>query len=233
MEIEKGKIQEVWNYDHNKIVKYKQVIKNNTLNEVTEIDTENLNELISEVRKQHYGNMGIKAISKADFDKIIKIKFDNILEGFDKFNYVELYSRKDKEKIEIEEDFIKTLESFFYLNYDENKIIVDFYKNKLDKDSIEFIENNLDLEEIKIFNEILNSGTINDMFFEISDKKYIKLLTKLCTRELFFITFYFTKGPVTIWGNYNLKFPLFYDKDNIYEGNIKNYFNIAKSNNLL
>lgn len=177
--------------------------------------------------------MGIKAISKADFDKIIKIKFDNILEGFDKFNYVELYSRKDKEKIEIEEDFIKTLESFFYLNYDENKIIVDFYKNKLDKDSIEFIENNLDLEEIKIFNEILNSGTINDMFFEISDKKYIKLLTKLCTRELFFITFYFTKGPVTIWGNYNLKFPLFYDKDNIYEGNIKNYFNIAKSNNLL
>ena len=111
--------------------------------------------------------MGIKAISKADFDKIIKIKFDKILEGFDKFNYVELYSRKDKEKIEIEEDFIKTLESFFYLNYDENKIIVDFYKNKLDKDSIEFIENNLDLEEIKIFNEILNSGTINDMFFEI------------------------------------------------------------------
>ena len=54
MEIEKGKIQEVWNYDDNKIVKYKQVIKNNTLNEVTEIETENLNELISEVRKQLY-----------------------------------------------------------------------------------------------------------------------------------------------------------------------------------
>lgn len=54
MEIEKGKIQEVWNYDHNKIVKYKQVIKNNTLNEVTEIETENLNELISEFRKQLY-----------------------------------------------------------------------------------------------------------------------------------------------------------------------------------
>lgn len=52
MEIEKGKIVEVWNYDHNKVVKYKQVIKNNTLNELTEIETENLNELISEVRKQ-------------------------------------------------------------------------------------------------------------------------------------------------------------------------------------
>ncbi|WP_195264583.1 MULTISPECIES: hypothetical protein [unclassified Clostridium] len=177
--------------------------------------------------------MGIKAINKIDFDKIVKIKFNNILDGFEKFNYIELYSRKYKENKEIEEDFIKTLESFFDLNYDENKIIVDFYKNKLDKDSIEFIENNLDLEEIKLFNEILNSGTINDMFFEISDKKYIKLLTKLCTRELFFITFYFTKGPVTIWGNYNLKFPLFYDKDNIDEESIKDYFIIARNNNLL
>lgn len=54
MDIEKSKISEVWNSNHNKVVKYKQVIKNNTLNEVTEIETENLNELISEVRKQLY-----------------------------------------------------------------------------------------------------------------------------------------------------------------------------------
>ncbi|KLE15576.1 hypothetical protein [Clostridium sp. C8] len=54
MDIEKSKILEVWNSNHNKVVKYKQVIKNNTLNEVTEIETENLNELISEVRKQLY-----------------------------------------------------------------------------------------------------------------------------------------------------------------------------------
>ena len=89
------------------------------------------------------------------------------------------------------------------------------------------------MSDINLKLVIAMARTYNDMFFEISDKKYIKLLTKLCTRELFFITFYFTKGPVTIWGNYNLKFPLFYDKDNIDEGNIKNYFNIAKSNNLL
>lgn len=54
MDIEKSKILEVWNSNHNKVVKYKQVIKNNTLNEITEIETENLNELISEVRKQLY-----------------------------------------------------------------------------------------------------------------------------------------------------------------------------------
>ncbi|GAA0759608.1 hypothetical protein [Clostridium sartagoforme] len=60
MDIEKSKILEVWNSNHNKVVKYKQVIKNNTLNEVTEIETENLNELISEVRKQLYEWNGIK-----------------------------------------------------------------------------------------------------------------------------------------------------------------------------
>lgn len=177
--------------------------------------------------------MGINTISKEEFDKIIKIKFDNILDGFDRFNYIELYSRIEKEKDKIEEDFIKTLEGFFDLNYDKDKIIIDFYKNKLDKDSIKLIENNLDIEEIKLFNEILNVGNENDIFFEISDKKYIRLLTKLCTRELFFITFYFTKGPITIWGNYNLKFPLFYRKSNIDENNINDYVDIAKAYNLL
>lgn len=172
--------------------------------------------------------MGIKAISKTDFDKIIKIKFNNILDGFESFKYVELYSRKEKKNNEIEEDFIKTLESFFNLNNAENKIIIDFYKNKLNADSIRFIEDNLNLDEMKLFNEILNSGSENDIFFELNDKKYIRLLTKLCTRELFFITFYFTKGPVTIWGNYNLKFQLFYN-----DNNIDDYLNIAKTNNLL
>lgn len=50
MDIEKGKILEV-SYS-NKGSKYKQVIKNNTLNRVAEIEGENLNELLSGVRKQ-------------------------------------------------------------------------------------------------------------------------------------------------------------------------------------
>lgn len=52
MKVEKGKIVEVWNDNHNKVLKYRQVIRNNTLNEVAEIETESLNSLMSKVRHQ-------------------------------------------------------------------------------------------------------------------------------------------------------------------------------------
>lgn len=52
MKIEKGKIVEVWNNEHNKVVKYRQTIRNNISNEVTEIETESLGMLMNEVRRQ-------------------------------------------------------------------------------------------------------------------------------------------------------------------------------------
>lgn len=52
MNIKKGKIYELWNIDHSKVIRYKQVIKNNTLNESREIERDNLNELMKEVRVQ-------------------------------------------------------------------------------------------------------------------------------------------------------------------------------------
>lgn len=52
MNIKKSRIYELWNSDHSKIIKYKQIIKNHTLNELREIETDNLNDLIKEVRIQ-------------------------------------------------------------------------------------------------------------------------------------------------------------------------------------
>lgn len=52
VDIKKGKIYELWNIDHSKVIRYKQVIKNNTLNESREIERDNLNELMKEVRVQ-------------------------------------------------------------------------------------------------------------------------------------------------------------------------------------
>ncbi|WP_411167731.1 hypothetical protein ACH36K_11300 [Clostridium sp. MB05] len=173
--------------------------------------------------------MGIKAIKKNEFNMVIKLKFENILEGFDNYKYVELYPRKNKSQINIENDFINTLEDFFYLNSDKDKLIIDFYKNKLNSDSIKYIESYLNYDEKELFHNILNEGSEEDIFFEITDKRYIKLLTKLCVKELFFITFYFTKGPITLWGNYNLKFPLFYCN----EYSIQEYLKIARDNDLL
>ncbi|WP_294186580.1 hypothetical protein [uncultured Clostridium sp.] len=52
MEIKKSRIYEFWNIDHSKVIRYKQIIKNNTLNESIELESENLNELMKEVRVQ-------------------------------------------------------------------------------------------------------------------------------------------------------------------------------------
>lgn len=52
MDIKKSRIYELWNIDHSKVIKYKQIIKNDTLNEFREIETENLSDLIKEVRIQ-------------------------------------------------------------------------------------------------------------------------------------------------------------------------------------
>ena len=52
MEIKKGRIYELWNIDHSKVIRYKQIIKNNTLNESIELESEDLNGLMKEVRVQ-------------------------------------------------------------------------------------------------------------------------------------------------------------------------------------
>lgn len=170
--------------------------------------------------------MDFKIISRGDFENLIKIKFNNILDGFNEYNYIELYSNKNERK-EAELDFIKAIEMFFDLN--QGFLIIDFYKKNLNNESINFIKRNLDYEDIKIFDELLKLVNEQSIYYKLENKKYINLLTKLCTRELFFITFYFYKFPCTLWGNYNMKFPLFYNDSD----NISNYINIAKINDLL
>lgn len=172
--------------------------------------------------------MGIKAIKKTDFNKIVNIKFDNILSGFNNYSFIELTPKKDKPFNGIEEDIIKTFESFFDENCLENGLLIDFYKHMLNRESIEIIKSNLNIEENKLLDSILNEGNDDDIYFEITNKSYIKLLVKLCTRELFFITFYFTNNHVTIWGNYNCRFPLFYNESS----KINNYLKIATLNDL-
>lgn len=172
--------------------------------------------------------MGIKAVKKIDFDKVVNIKFDNILIGFDNYSFIELTPKKGKPFNMIEEDFIRTFESYFNEVSFESRLLIDFYKHRLNEESIKIIESNLNIKEQELLHNILNEGDKDDIYFEIRDKNYIKLLVKLCTRELFFVTFYFTKDKLTIWGNYNLRFPIFYNKSS----NINEYLEIAKSNDL-
>ncbi len=167
--------------------------------------------------------MDLKVIEEKDFKNIIKIRFNNILEGLDNYDNIELSSLKNRKK-DIEEDFINILESFFDLN--EGKLIIDFYKKNLNEESINYIKSNLDIGDLEIFNELINECDNENIYYFIESKKYISLLIKLNTRELFFTTFYFYKYPLTIWGNYNFKFPMFYNEFS----SIKKYMDILNKN---
>lgn len=167
--------------------------------------------------------MSIEVLKRKDFERIIKIKFNNILDGLDRYEHIELSSSKNS-RVDIESEFINIIESFFALN--DGKLIIDFYKQNLNEESIEYIKKNLDIEDIKVFDELFDFCDNENIYYSINSKKYLSLLVKLNTRELFFTTFYFYKYPITIWGNYNFKFPIFYDK----YSSIKNYINILDKN---
>lgn len=52
IEIEKSKIIEVWDSNHNKVLQYKQILKNKDLDDSINIVAENLTDLMTKVRYQ-------------------------------------------------------------------------------------------------------------------------------------------------------------------------------------
>ncbi|SFU69720.1 hypothetical protein SAMN04487886_11071 [Clostridium sp. DSM 8431] len=162
-------------------------------------------------------------ISHLIFNENVSIKFNNILEGLDNFNNFEI---KGTELNGGENTIIDFLTEIFELN--DNECFIDLYLNNLDGPG----KNNLlnmccpDDKDMIIKHINLNH---NEPYYKVKDKSLIPFLARLNTREVFFVTFYFTKIPLTIWGNYNMTFPCFSDKEN----NIDFYKNIAKSYNLL
>lgn len=151
--------------------------------------------------------MFVEVIKRETFNNKIKIRFNNIIEGFDKFNYFNIRPKEEDRFEEQEKKFIKLSKEFYKIN--SSTVIIDFYKNKLNEESINILKENLSSEEFNIINKIINTGSSEDIYFQIKNIEYLEVLIKLCTRELFFITFYFDKG--TLWGNYNMTFPFFYE----------------------
>jgi len=49
-------------------------------------------------------------------------------------------------------------------------------------------------------------------FFELNEDNY-QFLATITAREIFFSTFYFVDKKATLWGNYNLTYPLFCESD--------------------
>lgn len=141
-------------------------------------------------------------INEEIFKKNVKIRFDNINKGFEKYNHEML-------EIKNEDDLIQYIENL----YDENgfdNFYVDLYLNRIDKSNENQFIDMLCEEDKSIYQHIKREYDNSTVYYKI-DKGLIPFITRLSTREILFTTIYLTKSNKTIWGNYNMKFPVFYE----------------------
>lgn len=152
--------------------------------------------------------MLFEIIDEVEFRNKVDIKFDNILEGFNKYCNGTLQSKAGLNKEAVEEKLLSFFEKVLELNGEENSF-VDFYYQRLsdeDKNRLKEFLTAEDEEVLKLAEAELKG---NGVYFRLS-KDIMPFILRLSTREVLFSTFYFTKIPCTIWGNYNMKFPCFF-----------------------
>lgn len=162
-------------------------------------------------------------INEKEFKERVKIKFNNVSEGFSKYENKTIEAYNDNC---FETNMIKFLEEAMELNGVDNSY-VDFYYNILSEtDKIRFKEmlDNEDKEFIRNFEKENNNG----IYFKLS-KQCIPFINRLNSREILFSTIYFTKESLTIWGNYNKKFPVFYLESTV----LHKYEELAQKHNLI
>lgn len=159
-------------------------------------------------------------ISNDEFKNKVNIRFNTILEGFDSFKNFTI----EANNVESEEDkIIHFIEKVFQENNYE--AYVDFYINKISDENKERLIALIPDEDKEILKLHLNIEPHDGVFYKLVNKSLIPFLVRLNTRELFFVTFYFTNKPITIWGNYDLNFPCFFNS----EDDMKFYYNLSKS----
>lgn len=159
-------------------------------------------------------------ISKDEFESKINIKFKNILDGFSNFKNFMITANNVTDG---ENKLIQFIERVFEYNNSEG--YVDFYINKIsagDKKRLIALTSDEDKDILKLH---LNAPPHNGAFYKLKNKSLIPFLVRLCTNEIFFITFYFANNPITIWGNYDMKFPCFFNN----QKDLEFYYKTCKS----
>ena len=160
-------------------------------------------------------------ISTIDFNNTINIKFNNILDGSDFFKNFTI----DGNVTCGEEKIITFIEKIFEENIDDTYI--DFYINRIsseDKSNLMNLISDNDKNTLREFMNITHDG----VYFKLIDKNLIPFFVRLNTKEVFFVTFYFNNRPITVWGNYNMKFPCFVNNDE----DLEYYLQLASKLNL-
>jgi hypothetical protein len=142
--------------------------------------------------------------SQQEFRAAVEIRFNNINEGFSNYKNSMLCSESNSEQ-----SFINFIEKAYELNGEED-CYVDFYFNRLQQEERLRLEQLICIEDKVVLEKLKLEISAETVYFKFT-KEVIPFLTRLSTQEVLFSTFYFTKYHCTIWGNYNMKFPMFFN----------------------
>lgn len=145
------------------------------------------------------------SISTNEFENKVTIRFNSILDGFNKFKN---FTISTSDIVNSENKIIEFIEKVFEHNNFE--AYIDFYINKISDEDKERLIALVPNEDKKILKLHLSAKPHDGVYYKLLYKSLIPFLVRLNTRENFFITFYFVNKPITIWGNYGLKFPCFF-----------------------
>lgn len=144
----------------------------------------------------------IYSIKEEEFHEKVNIYFRDIYEGFEQY-YSSIIHGNEKEYIEL-------VNQLFEMN--KGEAYFDFYYFQLKPEDKEKFHTLLNKEDLEILSRIVDN--YDSVYFSLT-RELIPFVVRLSTKEVLFSTIYFTKFPATLWGNYNLSFPIFFDVDRI------------------
>lgn len=142
----------------------------------------------------------ISCIREEDLADKPAILINNVEEGFENYEYLVLQGEK--------EAYEQFLAQVMVLNGIADAY-ADFYYARLDEVQKECFHKALS-EENRTF---LLEGTWTDGIYYSLNSRLLQFLLEITVKELLFSTFYFTRYACTVWGNYGLRFPVFFRED--------------------
>lgn len=169
----------------------------------------------------------LQEISIDHFKNVVNIRFNNILNGFDLYSNG-ILEHCDSSASILEKDL--SFKGFFKeaLKSNNNRTIVDFYIKNLTVDEINILMDSLELNHTDTLVNHINNGPYNSVYFNLDSEDLMDFITTLNCKALLFSTVYFTDLPMTIWGNYDYKFPVFFETEEV----LNHYKKIAAKHHL-
>lgn len=168
-----------------------------TIGEITEHSREQAS-VIEEADK----NSGIRSVWEEELRDKQAIIINKIEEGFSEYKYLVLKGDKA--------GYRKFLDEIYALNGEEDSY-ADFYYGNLTEQQREGFLKVLSKENQ---NYVKCNDWTKSLYFKLNPE-LLHFLLEITLEELLFSTFYFTRYPCTIWGNYNMRFPVFFNDKKI------------------